>query len=344
MTFVATHYPELKSYAQLTPGVANASVEFDPETLSPTYRLTIGLPGRSNAFAIAQQLGLDADIVEAAQGMVSQEDKQTEDMLSDIHRLRIQEAEARDEAQTARTEAEQLAQELRQRLDNIEVERREIIAEARQEAEEAMERLRQDVRAMRRQLRAIESSETLAEIEQATQQLKADLPKPERLQKPAPPPEVTPTTPKRAIRPGDAVWVRPLNAKGEVLEVDGEAFEVQVGPARTRVQRPALELRDAPEPPKEEPAIRVSEVASPGSELDLRGATVDEALRQLDRYLDTASRAGLPQVRIIHGKGTGALREAVRDFMMSYPLVTDFEGGGFREGGEGVTVATLAKV
>jgi DNA mismatch repair protein MutS2 len=135
-----------------------------------------------------------------------------------------------------------------------------------------------------------------------------------------------------------------LNAKGAVLEVDGEKIEVQVGPARTRVQRPALELRDAPEPPEEEPAIRVSEVASPGSELDLRGATVDEALRQLDRYLDTASRAGLPQVRIIHGKGTGALRRAVRDFMMSYPLVTDFEGGGFREGGEGVTVATLAKV
>jgi DNA mismatch repair protein MutS2 len=344
MTFVATHYPELKSYAQLTPGVANASVEFDPETLGPTYRLTIGLPGRSNAFAIAQQLGLDTGIVEAARGMVSKEDKQTEDMLSDIHRLRLQEAEARDEAHTARTEAEELALELRRRLDGIEEERREIIAEARQQAEEAVERLQQDLRGMRRRLRAAEPSETLAEIEQAAQRLKADLPKPDGLQKPAPPPEMPPTTPERALRPGDAVWVRPLNAKGAVLEVDGEKIEVQVGPARTRVQRPALELRDAPEPPEEEPAIRVSEVASPGSELDLRGATVDEALRQLDRYLDTASRAGLPQVRIIHGKGTGALRRAVRDFMMSYPLVTDFEGGGFREGGEGVTVATLAKV
>jgi DNA mismatch repair protein MutS2 len=345
MTFVATHYPELKSYAQLTPGVANASVEFDPETLRPTYRLSIGLPGRSNAFAIAQQLGLDTEIVDAAQGMVSREDKQTEDMLSDIHQLRIQEAQARDAARTARVEAEELAEELRRRLDGIEEERREIIAEARQEAEAAVDRLREDVRALRRRMRAAsEPADVLEQIKEATEALQADLPEPERLRKPSPPPEVTPPAPERAIRPGDAVWVRPLNAKGEVLEVGKEEVEVQVGPARTRVQPHALELRDAPPPPEERPAVRYSEVASPGTELDLRGATVEEALQKLDRYLDTASRAGLPQVRIIHGKGTGALRRAVRDFMMDYPLVTDFEGGGFREGGEGVTVATLAQV
>lgn len=339
-TFVATHYPELKSYAQLTPGVRNASVEFDPETLSPTYKLTIGLPGRSNAFAIAQRLGLPSDIVETARQMVSPDDLRTEDMLADIHRLRVQGAQARDEANAARAEAEKLSRELRQRLDGIEEERREILDQALEEATAELETLRAEVRILRRRLQAAAAPvEATTAIEEAIADLESTVTVPEPLEPPA-----APEVPQRPIHPGDMVWVRPLNAEGRVLDTSEGEAEVQVGPARARVSLNTLELR-APSPREpEEPTVQMSAAPSPSVRLDLRGCTVEEALEQLDRHLDTASRAGLPWVRVIHGKGTGALRRAVRDFLVDHPLVSAYEIGGDREGGEGVTVAKLIHV
>ena len=341
-TFVATHYPELKTYAQLTPGVRNACVEFDPETLSPTYKLTIGLPGRSNAFAIARRLGLPQGIVGAARQMVSPADLHTEDMLADIHRLRIQTAQARDEANAARAEAEKLARDLRERLSTIEQERQEILEQAREETTAELETLRTEVRGLRRRLQtAATPLETVAAVEGAIETLEAQVAKPEPLELPT-----LPEVAQRTIRPGDTVWVHPLSAEGQVLEVDRGEAEVQVGLGRTRVSLTALELRATiPPPPAGEGAgeefIHASAVSSPGVRLDLRGCTVEEALLQLDRYLDTASRVGLPWVRIIHGKGTGALRRAVRGFLAVHPLVSSYAAGGDREGGEGVTVAKL---
>ena len=351
MTFVATHYPELKSYAQLTPGVRNGCVEFDPETLSPTYKLTIGLPGRSNAFAIARRLGLPRDIVETARQMVSPDDLRTEDMLADIHRLRIQAAQARDEASAARAETERLARELRQRLGAIEQERDEVLAQARAEAAAELETLQAEVRALRRRLQAAAAPlEALAAVEEAAASLAAELesavPEPEPLKVPA-----LPTAPQRPIRRGDTVWVHPLNAEGQVLEIDGEGeegdgkgeAEVQLGPARTRVRLSALELRAPPPTEPQELDVHVGAAPSPGVQIDLRGCTVEEALERLDHHLDAASRAALPWVRIIHGKGTGALRRAVRDFLANHPLVSTHGAGGDREGGAGVTVARLVQ-
>jgi len=339
-TFVATHYPELKAYAQLTPGVRNGCVEFDPETLSPTYKLTIGLPGRSNAFAIAQRLGLPRDIVEAARRTVSTDDLRTEDMLADIHKLRIQAAQARDEAHSVRAEAERLTRELHERLGAIEQERREILERAREEAAAELESLRAEVRALRRRLQAAAAPlETVAAVEKAAEELETQLPEPEELE-PLPVPAVS----QHPIRPGDTVWVRPLNAKGRILELDGEKAEVQVGPARTRVNLTALALLAAT-PQRETTTVRdrrVLPAPSPGNQLDLRGCTVEEALQRLDRHLDAALRAELPWVRIIHGKGTGALRRAVRDFLADHPVVSAYEPGGDKGGGAGVTVAKLA--
>jgi len=343
-TFVATHYPELKAYAQLIPGVRNACVEFDPETLSPTYKLTIGLPGRSNAFAIAQRLGLPREIVGAARRMVSPGDLRTEDMLADIHRLRIQAAQARDAANEARAEAERLMRELRERLTSIEQERREVLEQARQEAATELETLRVEVRGLRRRLRAAAAPlEAVAAVEEAIEELESAVPEPEPL-----PPPTLPEVEQRPIRSGDAVWVRPLNAEGQVLEISGEEAGVQVGLGRTRVPISQLELRSPIPPPlagegPEEGSVRASPVTSPGTRLDLRGCTADEALQRLDRHLDAAMRAGLPWVRIIHGKGTGTLRRAVRGFLADYPLVSNYEAGGDREGGEGVTVAKLVQ-
>ena len=339
-TFVATHYPELKSYAQLTPGVRNGCVEFDSETLSPTYKLTIGLPGRSNAFAIARRLGLPEEIVEAARQKVSPDDLRTEDMLTDIHRLRIQEAQARDEAHAARAKVESLARDLRERLGAIEQERQDILEQAREEAAQELEAVQAEARSLRRRLQAAAAPlETVTEVEKAVKGLEIQLPEPEELEL-FPAPDLN----LRPIRPGDTVWVRPLNTQGRVIEMDGEEAEVQVGPARTRVSLTALELlAETPLSEPEEPAIRVSAATSPGVRLDLRGCTVEEALQRLDRHLDAAMRSGLPWVHIIHGKGTGALRQAVRGFLSDHPLTSGYEPGGDREGGAGVTVAKLVQ-
>jgi DNA mismatch repair protein MutS2 len=344
--FVATHYPELKSYAQLTPGVCNACVEFDPETLSPTYKLTVGLPGRSNAFAIARRLGLPHEIVEAARVLVPAESLRTEDMLTDIHRLRLQTVQARDEASAARAEADKLAKSLRERMEAIEEERREILEQAREGAAAELEALRDEARALRRRLQSAAAPlETVVAVEKdvvaLAETLESQLSEPGPLQ-----PLPLPGASTRPILPDDPVWVRPLNAKGRVIAVEGAEAEVQVGPARARVSLAALEplvaTPEVAEPRAEErPSARA--VLSPGTRLDLRGCTVEEALGRLDRHLDVASRAELPWVHIIHGKGTGALRKAVRDFLADHPLVCGYEAGGDREGGEGVTVAKLVQ-
>ena len=347
-TFVATHYPELKSYAQLTPGVRNASVEFDAETLSPTYRLTIGLPGRSNALTIARRLNMPEEIVEEAREMVSAEDLHTQEMLDDIHRLRIDAADEREEAHRTRTEAKRVRSELRERLASIEDERDEILRQARRESEEILETVQAEVRRLRSRLRAAAAPvEAVSDVERKLESLEQKLPKAEPVESPVLPQvdHEPDEEPERPIRAGDTVWVRPLNSKGEVLRVDDGEAEVQVGRARTQVSLSALERRkaDKPEPIPEGVRISATTPESPGRRIDLRGRTVEESLVQLDRYLDQAMRAGLPEAQIIHGKGTGTLRRAVRDFLARHPLVADYEEAGYREGGEGVTVAKIVK-
>jgi DNA mismatch repair protein MutS2 len=347
-TFVATHYPELKTYAQLTPGVRNASVEFDAETLSPTYRLAIGLPGRSNALTIARRLRIPEAIVAEAREMISPEDLRTQDMLDDIHRLRVEMARERDEAHTARTAATGAARDLRGRLASIEDERQEILRQARKEAEETMEALRSEVRQLRGRLRAAAAPvEAVSAVEEKLKSLEAHLPQPEPLEPLAPPeiPEDLEEELQRPIRAGDTVWVRPLNVEGQVLKVDDGEAEVQVGRARTQVSVAALDPRrgEKPQPVPSEALVSTAPVSSPGTNIDLRGSTVEETLQRLDRYLDQAMRAGLPQVRIIHGKGTGTLRRAVRQFLADHPLVSDYQPADPREGGEGVTMAHLVK-
>jgi len=346
-TFVATHYPELKSYAQLTPGVRNASVEFDTETLSPTYRLTIGLPGRSNALTIAQRLSLPEDIVEEARRMVSAEDLRTQDMLDDIHQLRVKMAQEREDAHTSRTEAQRAARELRERLASIEEEREEVLQEARREAKETLETLQSEVRQLRSRLRAAAAPvEAVGAVQEKLASLEAQMPKAKPRK--SPPPEVSEHLDdvlQKPIGVGDTVWVHPLNAKGEVLKIDDGEAEVQVGRVRTQVSVSALEQRKAEQKEPVPAGVQVSATtpSSPGSSIDLRGHTVDETLTRLDQYLDQAMRAGLPQARIIHGKGTGTLRRAVRQFLADHPLVKNYQGADYREGGEGVTIADIVQ-
>ncbi|MGQ9522275.1 MAG: endonuclease MutS2 [Anaerolineae bacterium] len=348
VTLVATHYPELKAYAQLTPGVCNACVEFDPETLRPTYRLTIGIPGRSNALAIARRLGLDEAIVRRAEALLSPQERQTEHLLADLHRLRLEAARARDEAYAARAEAQRLTEELHRRLARIDEERAAILEQARREALEELERLREEVRALQQQWRRIHllspaaqdvsgvphPPPPVAEAEAELNRLETEVEESFRAPEP-----LLPTGP---LQPGDTVWVKSLRAIGELRALVDDEVEVQVGPLRVRVPARELERRAPPAPVVEPSGVRYAPPTAP-LRLDLRGQTVEEALERLDRYLDTAALAGLPWAHIVHGKGTGALRQAVRDFLRRHPLVRSYRSGEEGEGGDGVTVVVLSE-
>ena len=345
-----THYSELKVFAHNTPFVANASVEFDIETLSPTYRLSIGLPGRSNAFAIARRLGLPDPIVARAEALVSPQALEAEAMLAEIKRAREAALAAEADAKTAQRRAEALNADLRYRLGKIEGARREVLAEARAQAEAELAELRAEIVGLRERLAALNAGlptrggqnlheAWLAEAEQVLAQRAAQA-------RPLPAAAApTPVVLDGPLQAGDKVWVPSLQASGEVVAVGPREVEVKVGGFRLKLAPGRVELRQRGEQlaTLRETAVAAPKPPSPGMELDLRGLTVDDMLVELDRYLDTAYLAGLPFVRIIHGKGTGALRQAVRDELRSHPLVSGFRAGDVGEGGEGVTVAKLVQ-
>jgi DNA mismatch repair protein MutS2 len=361
-TLVTTHHPELKAYAHTTPGAINASMEFDLETLRPTFRLTIGLPGRSNALAIAERLGLPEPIITEARKEISPEDQRAESLLDEIHRQREQARQARAAADKARREAESLHAELTRRLEKIEEERQAILEGARLRADDELTTLQDELRQARRHLAKarqplddLEAAEAV--VEQAAEQVVQPV---ERRPVAVSGGEVLIPL-RRAVRLGDKVRLKTLNTQGQVLALDEEEAEVQVGVMRIRARladlepvgvkppEPAPATAPAGEPParaaggegrqpKELPSLYV---ASPGVELDLRGQRAEDALDALERYLDAAYLAGLLWVRIIHGKGTGKLRLTVREALTSHEHVLSFEAGGDKEGGDGVTVVKL---
>lgn len=360
-TVATTHYSELKAYAYSEPGVQNASVEFDVETLRPTYRLIIGLPGRSNALAIAQRLGLPQPILESARAFVAPGEAHLEALLSAIQTERDAAREERVLAQDVRTEAERRRQALERRLAEIEDERASKVEQAQREAQSLLETARQQIRRAEQQV-AVAGGDRLMvaqatrEIQQATQEMTSH-PVPRRPQLESMLPDELP------IGIGDRVELRRLNAVGQVLtepNVRGEV-EVQLGNFRTRtnvrelsrVSKREADRRQSPANAAplrpagftgrtEEPAVRLPAPPSVRMELDVRGTRADDVLPIVERYLSDAYLGGMPFVRIIHGKGTGALRQIIRDFLNDNPLVHDYEAGSPNDGGEGATVVKLA--
>jgi DNA mismatch repair protein MutS2 len=333
-SFISTHYPELKFYAHTTPGVENACVEFDLETLSPTYELSIGLPGRSNAFAIARRLGLSPEIVSEAESLVSPESLETEGLLAEIKQAHQEALASQEAAEAAQDRVRKLERELRQELADIERTRRGILGAAREEAQQQIEEVRAELRRVRAGMGM--AAITQEWVAQAEDKLASLEPRPVE-------PVVQPRFgPQEELRLGDTVWVAGLQATGEITELAGDEAEVQVGSFRIRAEVSDLELRGkAARPEITERVVSVPRVSSPGLELHLRGQTTEQVLPRLDKYLNDAYLAGLPQVRIIHGKGTGALRRVVRDFVASHPLVASHRPGDRYEGGEGATVVEL---
>jgi DNA mismatch repair protein MutS2 len=353
----------------------NASVEFDPETLAPTYRLSIGLPGRSNALAIAARLGLAPEVIEVAQASLAPDQVQVESLLADIQRQRQEAALERRSEEVARREAEEIRGRLEARLEALDEEREELLASTRdaieQEVKATQELLEEARRRIEHERAAAEQAaeaarkaaaaaavrprvrppkppdtaglqvaqEKLAATEEAIRRL-------QRLSRRRRPRRPEPTVAPGSVQAGDLVWLRGLERYGEALGPPDERgeFEVRLGPLRSRVSLEQVERVQRPHhkegAPQPIPALPPAPAVEP--EIEIRGQTIDEALPALDKYLDDAYRAGLSSVRIVHGRGTGVLRKAVRDMLSRHPLVRAVETAPQAEGGEGVTIAQLA--
>ncbi|HVU14470.1 MAG TPA: Smr/MutS family protein, partial [Phototrophicaceae bacterium] len=345
-TMVTTHHPELKVYSVDTPGVRNASVEFNVETLAPTYHLIMGLPGRSNALAIATRLGLNPAIIEDARGMVATEELVADDLLDEIHRTREDIRRQQETITQTREELEAQRAELQAKLSQVEDERRNIIAAARRNMQGEIEDFQREVRRLRNNMRdASLPLENLRAVQQAADDLNKSIQQPvENGVKSDEPLGWTP-------RLGDAVWLEALKAEGTIIELDKDEAMVQIGSLKVRANQRDLKKPTAVErktsrrrrvtnyAPANELAIPKGQ--SPGLELDLRGSRVEDALEKLDNYIDAAYLSGIPFGRIIHGKGTGALRRAVQDRLHEHPLISKALAAPPKEGGDGVTLIYL---
>lgn len=346
-TLASTHYSEIKLYAHSTPSVCNAAMEFDVESLRPTFRLTMGLPGRSNALTIARRLGLDETVVQQAETHVHVDASQANAMLEDI-RLARQRAQAlQDEARKERDLARLAKSELLYRLGQAEADRQAVLAETRTAMERLLEASRQELRALRKQvavdiwdqarkekLQTLESAQTRVDRIAGKQPGAASAPAAavaEPVQGP--------------IEKGDTVWIASLQATGRVVSEPraGKRVEIQAGHMhfKARLQDLALRSKGAQDTASPQATVQFSRVprTHTGLELDIRGARVDPGVAQVEQYLQEAYLGGMPWVRVIHGKGTGQLRAAVRDLMRRHPHVTDSRAGDASEGGEGVTIA-----
>ncbi len=359
-TLVATHYPELKTFAHSTEGVVNASLEFDIKTLRPTYHLTIGLPGRSNALLIAQRLGLPQPIIESAKAEINPDELRADKLLDDIRKERNRTSRERQKLERARDRLEEQTRELEKRLEKIEDERREVLAKARAEGELEVAVLKRNIESLKSELKkARQPLQALKELEEKVEEIEEKIEAP--VERKA---NRSPISNFQSLRLGERVTVSTLNADGVVTALGESDAEVQIGSLRVRARLADL-VRKASEPDTSNQSLReapseqsfegnkkaaegsgravLSNTKSPGIELNLRGKLVEDGLEELERYLERAYSSGLLFVRIVHGKGTGKLREAVRNALKSSPYVASFEEPKENEGGAGVTVAKIAK-
>ena len=352
-TMATTHYSELKVFALSSSGVENASCEFDVETLSPTYRLLIGIPGKSNAFAISSKLGVPASIIEKAREQINEQDESFEDVLTSLEESRITIENERTEIAQYKLEIEDLKKQLESKQEKLDVQKDRIIRQANEEAHKVLQEAKDYADQTMKLFHKFHNDYVdTAAVERERQQLHKRLNKTE--QKMAQP--VTKKKPKKEltakdVRPGDTVRVLSMNLKGTIStrpDSKGYLF-VQMGIIRSKVHISDLELIDEPVITTSSFSrtgagkIRMSKSASVSTEINLLGKTVDEAVAELDKYLDDAYLAHLKTVRIVHGKGTGALRKGVHNYLKRQKHVESYRLGEFGEGDAGVTIVEFKK-
>jgi len=346
-TMATTHYSELKIYALSTEGVLNASCEFDVESLRPTYRLLIGIPGKSNAFAISSKLGLPDYIIEEARKLIGKQDLTFEDLISDLEASRVTIEKEQNEILQYKAEIEKLKQSLDRKNENLEASRERIIKEAKEQASQIV-REAKDVadESIRKYNRWLQQGGSIKDMETERSMLR------DRLSENSNQPISKTSKTGKKIAPksleiGDSVFVTSLGLRGTVSTLPNPKGDllVQMGALSSQVNIKDLEAIEDDEE-KKSPArnsskagkIKISKSATIRPEINLIGKTVDEALSLLDKYLDDAYLAHVPTVTVIHGRGTGALRNAVHGFLKKSKYVKDFRVGGYNEGNTGATI------
>ncbi len=337
-----THYSELKAYAYNREGVINASVEFDVETLRPTYRLLIGVPGRSNAFAIAKRLGLSEEIIIKAKEQISEDNLQVESMIASLEQSQKTAAKEQTEAENLRKQIETLKEELENKMITFENQRLQLLEEAKMKAEAQVKKAKREAEDIISELRKMALEEKAGIKEHRLIEMK------KRLEDAVPEVET-----KKVIKPkkneklevGDEVRVLSLGQKGTILDQVGEKeYTVQIGILKMKLAKDDLErikTKHAQQTIVMTGVKKGTDFVKP--ELDLRGQSVDEAMIEIDRYLDQAFLAGYGQVSIIHGKGTGTLRTGIQDFLRKHAHVKQVRLGAFGEGGSGVSIVELKR-
>ncbi|MCL2856997.1 MAG: endonuclease MutS2 [Oscillospiraceae bacterium] len=352
-TAATTHYAEIKMYALQTPGVENASCEFDVNTLRPTYRLLIGTPGRSNAFAISGRLGLPEHIIEAAKAGVSRENTRFEELVQSLESTRNALESEREQAEQIRRQAEQARQRAEKALEETEKQKESALNSAREQAKSLVEQVRFDsgrlldeLDALKKQKDKADFAANVADIRTTFKSYLTDLensadpvrekPRDENYRLPRP------------LKSGDVVTLVEFGSQGIVITPAdvGGFVQVQAGALKTKVHQDNLRLVEAPKATLSGGSVSIKQVvgsvkAQASSSVSLRGMRFEEAMLELERFLDNAVLSGLPSVTVIHGKGTGTLRDAVRKCLRAHKSVRSFRQGAYGEGEAGVTIAEL---
>lgn len=367
-TLATTHYAELKLYAMRTEGIVNASCEFDVETLQPTYRLLVGIPGKSNAFAISQKLGLPGYIIETAKEQMSQETRNFEDVLTDLEDTRRRNAKQQEQLDKMKADLERRSRELKQKEDSLEERRRKILDQANEKARNILQDAKDQADSAISAIRKNSKGADMSAMEQTRTSLREKVSaKNRRLQKPE---EKKPRTSQLSpsdLHIGDRVKVLSLGMQGTVTKLPDRQNKVGVQCGIMNSQIPLKDLVlideetgmtiDSQAKKKASSALKrayesrsyaaetsgidLSRAMNISPEINLLGMTTDEALMALDKYLDDARMSHLDTVRVVHGKGTGALRNAVQNYLRKQSFVRSYRGGDFGEGDAGVTIVNL---
>lgn len=355
LTMVTTHYSELKTFAYGHTGMENASVEFDPVSLRPTYRLLMGVPGSSNAFNISRRLGLGEDIIEQAGRLLDQEHVHMETVLQELEGERRRYESGSKEIEELRREAEVLRNTLAYQKQEFEKKKNELLRKAKEQADDIYRRSRRESEAVLKELRSMKSDFDTKRLEQAAEEARKKLNK--TLSEDAPLPEGTPLTGKTA-KVGQNVFVTSLGKNGVITGVQGNDVQVSVGILKMTVPaKKCLLTKAQPASTEDKPKLRkgfaknaasnyahqmfVAKSGSARQEIDVRGMTLDEAIPVVDKAIDDALLAGIHQLRIIHGKGTGALRAGLTTYLETNRFVRKLEVAALDAGGSGATVVDL---
>ncbi len=341
-----THYSELKQYALAKEGVENASVEFDINTLSPTYRLTIGIPGKSNAFEISKRLGLNEGLIENASMYISGEDVRFEDVIGDLERNKKEAELEKEWAKGLRRDMERAKADYKRKVKALEDRRDKVLDEARLEAKGILEKAKVECEELIKELRSLATAERAQRnkrIEKVRQKMRWDIQALEDALSTGIK-EVHSTKVPKNLKPGDPVKILNLEQRGNLIEKydDGEAL-VQIGIMKIKTKQSNLEkVKDWDVPkPVHKTVKALSKASTISAQVDVRGQVLEDAMMNVDKYLDDAYISGLKEVLIIHGKGTGVLRSGVQQLLKSNQHVASFRIGSFGEGGDGVTVVEL---